>query len=200
MVAEAGRPPSASADRPPLSIDELARVLGGYCWVEREIFAVVGRWVEDETDARARIFFDEQSQQHAWHSTLFADRIPVLDRLDHDALCAAPGEPAIRMLGRVADAKGTLIRLAGLGRALLPRLVSGYSTHLTRCVPVADSAVARALGLVVRDDLEAWQTAEALLEEHLIDDSAVLEVHSHLGSVESCVAGVGPGLAPWPAA
>jgi hypothetical protein len=202
-----GAPPAA------LGIVALQRLLGGYQWVERRTFEVLGSWVGSEAVPEARILYDLQSQQHAWHAELFAERMPAIDGVDPATYVLPPSAETDRLLATLgggtapgnegiigaAPVGGTLLRLVGLARVLLPRLVTGYSLHLRRCVPVADAAVVRALRLVLRDDVEAWQATEAMVQALVRRPHDVAVVTAHQQALEEKVAETGPGIVPWPA-
>jgi hypothetical protein len=193
-----------------LDLVGLQRVLGGYQWVERRAFEVIGAWVATEVVPEARIVFDVHSQQHAWHAELFAERMPSVEGVDPASYVLPPSAEADRLFaglgggaGVQEDASrpasgGTLLRLVGLARVLLPRLVAGYGRHLGRCASVADAPVVRALRLVLRDDVEAWQAAEAMVQSLVRRPHDVAVVTAHQQVLEEQVAGAGPGLVPWP--
>lgn len=183
-----------------------ARVIGSYRWIERRLFEVLGGWVTSESVTEAQLLFDVYSQQHAWHAELWAERLPVLDTLDPATLTLPPGVEVDRLLGMLAGgapgqapaAGGTLLRLVSLARVVLPRLIAGYGLHLRRVSPVADGPVVRSLRLVVQDEIEAWQATETLVQT-LVDrphDIAVVTAHQQI--LEEVLAGIGPGLVPWP--
>lgn len=189
-----------------LPLEALARVIGSYQWIERRLFEVLGGWVKSEPVDAVQLVFDIYSQQHAWHAELWAERLPVLDTMDPATLTLPPSVEVDRLLGMLAGgapgqapaAGGTLLRLVSLARVVLPRLVAGYGLHLRRAAPVADGSVVRSLRLVVRDEIEAWQTTETLVQT-LVDrphDIAVVTAHQQI--LEEVLAGMGPGLVPWP--
>jgi hypothetical protein len=189
-----------------LPLEEQAHIIGSYQWIERRLFEVLGGWVTSEPVPEARLVFDVYSQQHAWHAQLWAERLPVLDGLDPATLTLPPNIEVDRLLlllaggapGHTPAAGGTLLRLVGLARVVLPRLISGYGLHLRRAAPVADGPVVRSLRLVVRDEIEAWQTMETLVQTlvHRPHDIAVVTAHQQ--ALEEVLAGIGPGLVPWP--
>jgi hypothetical protein len=197
-------PADADADALPLEVQ--ARVIGSYQWIERRLFEVLGGWVASEPVAEARLMFDVYSQQHAWHAELWADRLPVLDSLDQATLTLPPSVEVDRLLGLLAGgvpgqapaAGGTLLRLVALARVVLPRLIAGYGLHLRRAAPVADGPVVRSLRFVTRDEIEAWQAIETLVQTlvHRPHDIAVVTAHQQ--TLEESLAGIGPGLVPWP--
>jgi len=207
----------AGARSPPtaLGVRHLQLVLGACQWVERRAFEVLGSWVANETVPEARILFDVQSQSHGWHAELFAERMPAIEGVDPAIYVVAPSVEADQLLATLgggamssdqedvhaaagAPAGGTLLRLVGLSRVLLPRLVTGYGLHLRRCAPVTDAPLVRALRLVLRDDIEAWQAAEAMVQALVRRPHDVAVVTAHQEALEAKVAGSGPGLVPWP--
>jgi hypothetical protein len=188
-----------------LTLHEQSRVVGAYQWIERRLFEVLGGWVVSEPIAEARLVFDLYSQQHAWHADLWADRLPVLDGLDPTTLTVPPGAEVDRLLMQLAGglpgeeaAGGTLLRLVGLARVVLPRLIAGYGLHLHRAAPVADGPVVRSLRLVMRDEIEAWQATETLVQTLVHRPHDIQVVTAHQQRLEEILAGTGPGLVPWP--
>lgn len=156
---------------------------GAFAWTERRLFALSGAWAAapgPADDARCALF--EWSAQHAWHAELWTDRLPVLAGVDRDSLVrppsevlatalellappagatgagAAPGAPSGRP-GAGADARGFL---AAMTTAVLPGLLAAYRAHGEGLVPVADRPAARALTLVVRDEVDELAGIEAL--------------------------------------
>jgi hypothetical protein len=188
-----------------LSLVDSASLLGGYRWVEARLFEILGAWVATETADEVRVLFDVQSRIHAWHAELWAERIPAVDGIaDPDSLTVAPMngvEELLNKLGRSEDGEagsGTLLRLVGLARVVSPRLLCGYQHHLRRTVPVSDGPVVRALGLVLRDEMESWQETELIVQGLLRRPHDVAVITAHQQYLESLIAGSGPGLVPWP--
>jgi hypothetical protein len=189
-----------------LPLEAHASVVGAYQWIERRLFEVLGGWVTTEAVAEARLLYDVYSQQHAWHAELWADRLPVLDGLDPATFTVAPSVEVDRLLvllsggapGEAPAAGGTLLRLVGLARVVLPRLIAGYGIHLRHAAPVADAPVVRSLRLVMRDEIEAWQAMETLVQTLVDRPHDIAVVTAHQQALEEVLAGIGPGLVPWP--
>lgn len=181
-----------------LGLEEVAVLTGSHRWTERRLFEMLGTWVADEGSELARVLFDLHSQQHAWHSELFGERLPVLDWIDADALTSAPSASSERALELAGAADTTLLRLVGTGRFLLPRLVAGYTLHLERATSVADAPLRRVLRLVLRDEIEAWQASELMLEGLVRDHDDAAVAAGHLQALEGALSGSGPGLFSWP--
>ncbi|MDA8356651.1 MAG: hypothetical protein M0Z95_10250 [Actinomycetota bacterium] len=221
-------PEPARVARGALPIVQMATIVGGYCWIERRLFEVTGRWASDpvlldapdapgasRAPAAIRLHFDELRVQHARHSAEWADRLPLAHGFDRRALTVAPNpgvEAAIRLLEAGIPAAGhdehtpsarrVLIgRLAGLHRVILPRLVAGYERHRSAAVPVADRPISRVLDLVLRDEEAALRDGEALLEAVLKTPAEEKAAAGAVGALESTLdrSRIEAGLVDWPA-
>lgn len=185
---------------PSLPMAEGARLLGAYAWAEQRLFEVLGGFVASEPVAAAARFFDTRAQHHAWHASLLAEQVPQVPGIERGSPGAPPGAGASQAFEALAVSADAASRLAVLARVVLPRLVAGYRTHLGHTAPAADAPIVRALRLVVRDDVEAMLEAEALFERVVAAHPAGMgPALERLGTVEAGLAGVGPGIVPWPA-
>jgi hypothetical protein len=206
LEESSGRPQLTNHARVALTLLESALLLGRYNWVEFRLFEVLGSWVANETESEARLLFDIQSRHHAWHSELFAERIPDVDGVvDPGTVTVASDEAIVELLSTLGGVPGgeeggggTLVRLVGLARVVLPRLVCGYGYHLSRAAAVSDGPVIRALELALRDDIEDWQAVELLVQRLIRRPHDVAVVTAHQQRLEALVVGSGPGLVSWP--
>lgn len=193
-----------------LGLRESAALIGAYRWAEHNLYLLAGSWVQDTDDPEVRLHLDLVSGEHGWHAELWEDRLPVLDGVDREAL-SRPG-PALEaacasvpvilesVSGEHPATSATVLRLAALYRFLIPRLVATYDYHLGNAVPATDGPTIRILRMVLRDEVESWQTGERLLQTALRTPAAVSAAGAVQVGLESVVAaaGVAPGLVPWP--
>jgi hypothetical protein len=186
-----------SAQRPEApGIEATARLLVAYAWIEGRLFEILGDLSKRAGDPpEVAAFLDAQSQQHAWHASLFAERVPALPGHEPSAPDAAPSAALGALFDALAAAGSGMDALALSARLVLPRLVTGYRRHLHHTRAASDGAVARALRLVVRDDIDALLDAEALLEALLAEGRAFDA--GLVPSAEEPLAGGGPGLVSW---
>ena len=180
-----------------IGIEESARLLGAYAWVEGRLFEVLGALAADESSGRLAVLLDSSSQQHAWHAELFAEHIPLLPGTDPEAFVIAPGPEAAEVLDRLGKLPAGAPRAAALARVVLPRLVAGYRRHFFRASPISDGPARRVLRLVLSDEVDAQLEMEEVLEGLLsgvADPGTVLDEASRL---EELLSGSGLGFALW---
>ena len=183
----------------PLPLDTTAALVGEYRWIETALYEMLGSWVADMPVAAVQVHLDGQSLRHAWHAELWGDRLPVMAGADPDGLTApSPGTAA---LFEVLDGRpGALPLIAGLYRVVLPRLVTSYERHLAVTSPITDGPVARALRLVLNDEIADWRAGERIVERLMARPHDVAAVHEFLQTLETAVVADGPrsGLVAFP--
>jgi hypothetical protein len=196
--------PHGGAHPTALPLFSAAAVVGGYRWVEQRLFELTGRWAAEAPVPRVQVHLDEVSAQHGWHAELWADRLPVLDGVDHGALTRPPDAAVEAVFDALGDPSGgadLLGRLAGVHRVVLPRLLASYELHLERTVPVSDGPVARVLRLVIADDRTAAAAGLAALESLVGGAGGPPASTPTEERLESLLEAAGPrhGLVLWPA-
>ncbi len=204
----------------PLPLGTTAALVGEYRWIEGALYRALGEWVTDMPVPAVQVHLDGQSMRHAWHAELWAERLPVLDGADPDAL-TVPSAPSAAVFAALAGEPsptggpgppwpegadgesgppGVLPRLAGLYRVVLPRLVTTYERHLQVAGEVTDGPVRRALRLVLNDEIEDWRAGERLVQRLVTRPHDVAAVHEFLGRLEAAAvaAGARSGLVDLP--
>jgi hypothetical protein len=147
--------------------------------------------VHPDAAPAAAVLLSSWSTEHAWHAELWADRLPVTAAIDAEALVVLPA-PLPEILARVASA-APLAQLAALIRFVLPRLVITYERHLATASAVSEGPTRRALALVVRDEREAWEAGEALVQGLLTDEEAVVAAGQAVVELEQRLVAAGGG-------
>ena len=147
------------------SIDELAVLVGRYCWTEHRIFELAGAWAatpaEDAAGAEVRVWCAALSRRHGELAGRWAERLPVRAGVDAAAL-VAPTErlvPAFDALEAVADPARGAAELAG---PVLGGLETAYARHLESASPVSEAPVAEVL-VEARRTLAGERASGALL-------------------------------------
>jgi len=176
------------------TLEETARRLGAYRWVELRLYEAMGGWVPSIPELGVRVAVGSACRAHAWHAEVWRERFPEARAFDVEAL-TVPAAPAVAdLLAAVAGATRTLERLVGAYRVVVPRLVAAYTAHLNHTSAAADGALARSLRLVLSDEVAAWQDGELLVESLIASPDDAARAAAHLGALEGLLAPAG-GLA-----
>jgi hypothetical protein len=157
-VAEPEGAPRAAAESVGWrTIDELADLVGGYCWLEQRLFELAGEWasrpeetggdgsVEDVGLAEARVWCAAVSRRHGTLAARWADRLPVRAGVDRAALMTAPAVTLAGALDRLAAEKDARTRVAALVTTVLPGVGGLYEAHLRQTSPVSEASVIEVL-------------------------------------------------------
>ena len=100
-------------------IDELAGLIGAYCWVENRIFELSGVWATGTGDGpwgglepAQRVWCAGVSRHHGLLAASWAERLPVRAGVDRGGLVAAPAGPLAGGLDALAGASEARVGLA----------------------------------------------------------------------------------------
>jgi len=176
-----------------LDIHAGARRAGASRWLDARLFEIVGGWVASEPEPEVKITFANHASHFGWHASLWGERLPSLHDVD-PASWVHPGEGVEPAVTRLAEAVGTVERLVGVYRVLLPRLAAAHAEHLGAASAVTDGPTIRTLRLVLGDELEDQRAGERLLHTLLRTPPEVDRAAAHQAAVESLLAGAGPLL------
>ena len=134
------------------TIDELAALVGAYCWFEHRIFEVTGSWATspgqvDEDVAELRVWSAAISRRHGALAERWADRLPVRAGVEPGALVTAPAEPEglTEAFGELGATKELAVGVAALVETVLPWAGGVYGSHLKVATPVSEASVMEVL-------------------------------------------------------
>jgi hypothetical protein len=176
------------------TLEETARRLGCYRWVELRLYEAMGGWVGSIPELDVRLAVGGACRAHAWHAGVWLDRFPMVRELDIETATAPAVAAVAALLEAVAAPADTLERLVGAYRVVVPRLVAAYTAHLNHTSAAADAPVARDLGLVLADELSGWRDGELLVQSLVVVADDARRAADHQGRLEALVAPSG-GLA-----
>ena len=164
----------------PFTHDETVRRLAGYRWAELRLYEVMGGWVPSIPELDVRVAVGSACRAHVWHADMLSSSAP------------APAEDTVvALLDAVAGADPTLERLVGAYRVVVPRLVAAYTAHANHASAAADGPLARAIGIVLADELEGWRDGELLVQSLIADGAAARRAGGHQADLEALIAGRG---------
>ncbi len=187
-----------------LPLFETAALVGHYRWLEVQLFAITGRWAVGDGPPDARVHLTRRSARHGWHAELWADRLPLLDGVDPEALTRPPSPAAEELFGALAGSDDGPVPLAGglagLHLVVGPRLLATYEWHLERTAPVADGPVAAILEIAVADARAAHEEGVRVLNTLLSDPACRSAADREAGALVALADRVAPDgrLVSWP--
>jgi len=177
-----------------IDLHATARRAGAARWLDARLFEILGGWVTGVPEPEVKIALATQASHHGWHATLWGERLPTLHDVEPASWVRPSSAGVEEAVEALAAATGTIERLAGAHRALLPRLTAAHASHLEAASPVADAPTIRTLRLVLRDEVDDQLIGERLLQGLLTTRAAVERAAAQQAAVESLLAEAGPLL------
>ena len=136
------------------AIDDLARLVGHYCWTEHRVFEVAGALtaapVEDGAGAEATVWCAAVSRRHGEVARAWADRLPVRAGVDSAGFVTAPSDALAEALEGVEALADSVTGAGALVRGVLPGLERVYARHLGCASAVTEGPVMEVLTAACR--------------------------------------------------
>jgi hypothetical protein len=134
------------------SIEDLAALVGAYCWLEHRLFELSGRWAtrpghrdgSGSALAECRVWCAASSRRHGVLAGRWAEHLPVRAGVDAAALVTAPAGPLAPALDELAGSE-TIAGLGLLVQTVFPWVDGVYAAHLDRASPVNEAPVMEVL-------------------------------------------------------
>jgi hypothetical protein len=146
------------------SLDESARRVGGYRWLETRYFEVLGAWVPTVGEPDVKLMLARHSAHHGWHAELLADCLPATKDHDPDSVTVPPSPAMAAAIDTVAATTATVDRLVAVYQVLTPEKVAALERMADAANPVADGAVRRVLRMVLLDEVDHLTEGLAAVE------------------------------------
>lgn len=134
------------------TIEELAALVGAYCWLEHRLFEVTGAWATepgavDDGAAELRLWSAATSRRHGALAARWAERLPVRAGVDPGALVVAPSEPAglAEAFEELTAEKELVVGVRAVVETVLPWVGGVYGSHLAVATPVNEGSVMEVL-------------------------------------------------------
>jgi hypothetical protein len=170
-----------------VTLEEAARLAGGFRWAEIRLFEVLGGWVASTPEADIKLIFDRHSHHHAWRAAQWWDRLPVLAGVDREDLTKPPNPPTEQAYAGLSELESTPARLAAAYRFALPRLAAAYRNYQDAANPASDGSGLRTVRLVGSDLETDWRDGELALQRSLTGPGPVEEAARTVARLEQMV-------------
>jgi hypothetical protein len=158
------------------TVEESARRVGNYKWIEMKLFEALGGWVATVPELDVKLRLGTHCYKHAWHAELWHKRLPELREMNPERL-TQPGNAAVETFMDAVAAPGepelTIEKLVGVYRVLIPHKIAAYTYHLNNTSTITDAPTIRSLKFALADEFEDWRDGEMLIQSMVLDASQV---------------------------
>ena len=196
--ATAPRPPFAPWDRRQLpglfSVEESARRVGNYKWVEMRLFEALGGWVATVPEMDVKIRLGTHCYKHAWHAELWHKRLPELREMNPDRLTQPANDAIVAFMEAVTEPEApdqTIEKLAGVYRVLIPHKVAAYTYHLNATSTITDAPTIRSLKFILSDEIDDWTDGEMMLQSLIQTPEQVARAADRVRRLEALIVDAG---------
>ena len=199
-MADPGKPRAAFApwDRRELpgafDVEESARRVGNYKWIEMRLFEVLGGWVATVPELDVKMVLGRHTYHHAWHAELWHKRLPELREMNPDRLTQPANDAFVTFMDAVREPEApehTIEKLVGVYRVLIPHKVAAYTYHLNNTSTITDAPTIRSLGFILKDEFEDWRDGEMLLQSLILTPADVQRAVDHQAKLQTLLLAAG---------
>jgi len=172
-VTESTKPraPFAPWDRRELpgifGVEESAKRVGHYKWIEIKLFEALGGWVATVPELDVKLVLGRHCYHHAWHAELWDKRLPELREMNTTRLTVPANDAMAEFVEAMREPEApdqTIEKLVGVYRVLIPRKIAAYTYHLNATSQITDSPTQRSLGFILQDEHADWTEGEMLIQ------------------------------------
>jgi hypothetical protein len=192
------RAPFAPWDRRELpgsfNVEETARRVGHYKWVEMRLFEALGGWVATVPELDVKMRLGTHTYKHAWHADLFNKRLPELREMNTDRLTVPANEHVEAFFDAMTEpeaADQTIEKLVGVYRVLIPHKIAAYTYHLNNTSTITDAPTIRSLKFILQDEFEDWREGEMLIQSLIENEEEVQRAAVHQARLEAIMVKAG---------
>ena len=192
------RAPFAPWDRRDLpgafDVDETARRVGHYAWVETKLFEALGGWVATVPELDVKLRLGTHTFHHAWHADLFRKRLPELREMKPERLTLAPNpelEAFVEALTEPEAPELTIEKLVGVYRVLIPHKIAAYTYQMNNTSRITDAPTIRILNFILQDEFDDWRDGEMLIQSLLRSPEDAARAAAHQGRLEAMIVAAG---------
>src|SRR3954449_3639826 len=192
------RAPFAPWDRRELpgsfSVEDSARRVGNYKWIEMKLFEALGGWVATVPELDVKMRLGTHCYHHAWHAELWHKRLPELREMNPDRLTVPPNEAMERFVVAMTGPEAqdlTIEKLVGVYRVLIPHKIAAYTYHLNNTSRITDAPTIRSLNFALQDEFEDWRDGEMMIQSLIETEEEVQRAADHQARLEKLILAAG---------
>lgn len=176
------------------TVEESARRVGNYKWIEMRLFEALGGWVATVPELDVKLRLGTHCYKHAWHAELWHKRLPELREMNQERLTVPANEQVAAFMEAVAeptDPETTIEKLVGVYRVLIPHKIAAYTYHLNNTSTITDAPTIRSLKMALDDEFEDWRDGEMILQSMLLTPADVGRATARQQRLETMIVAAG---------
>ena len=135
-----------------MDIVTASRLAGQYCWVELQLFELLGSWMHRSNDPELVVALGDRCTRHGEHAEAWRGRIATVAAIDVERAVNAPDNPvasAIARLRQPESADDVVALAAAYDSEIRPAVLAAYRTHRAAIDPLLDGPTGRLLEVVI---------------------------------------------------
>jgi hypothetical protein len=192
------RPAFAPWDRRELpgafTVEESARRVGNYKWIEMKLFEALGGWIATVPELDVKMRLGTHCYKHAWHAELWHKRLPELREMRPDRLTVPANDELVAFVDAMTAPEKpseTIEKLVGVYRVLIPHKIAAYTYHLNNTSTITDAPTIRSLRFALMDEQDDWRDGEMLLQSLITTPEDVQRASAHQAALETLMVAAG---------
>ena len=129
-----------------MDIVTASRLAGQYCWVELQLFELLGSWMHRSNDPELVVALGDRGTRHGEHAGAWRGRMAPVAPVN------APDSPiasAITRLRQPGSADDVVALAAAYDSEIRPAVLAAYRTHRAAIDPLLDGPTARLLDAAI---------------------------------------------------
>ena len=182
------------------TVEESARRVGNYKWIEMRLFEALGGWVATVPELDVKLRLGTHCYHHAWHAELWHKRLPELREMNPERLTMPANDQIVAFMDALTeptDPMQTIEKLVGVYRVLIPHKIAAYTYHRNNTSTITDAPTIRSLEFALKDEFDDWRDGEMLLQSLILKPDDVARAaarQQHLETLMVAAGGItGPG-------
>jgi hypothetical protein len=175
-------------------VEDSARRVGNYKWIEMKLFEALGGWVATVPELDVKMRLGTHCYHHAWHAELWHKRLPELREMNPDRLTVPANDELVAFVDAMTEPEApdlTIEKLVGVYRVLIPHKIAAYTYHLNNTSTITDAPTIRSLKFALQDEFEDWRDGEMLIQSLIESDEEVERAARHQARLEKLMLAAG---------
>ncbi|MHB1487191.1 MAG: hypothetical protein ACYCS7_15085 [Acidimicrobiales bacterium] len=181
------------------TVEETARRVGNYKWIEMRLFEALGGWVATVPELDVKMRLGTHCYKHAWHADLWNKRLPELREMNTERLTNPANSAIETFMEAVTEPEEpgqTIEKLVGVYRVLIPHKIAAYTYHLNNTSTITDAPTIRSLKFILADEFEDWRDGEMLLQSLIETEEEVQRAADRQARLEKIMLSAGGIVGP----